>query len=173
MNPCGGAVDWIRAPFEVWARIHDALDAPVVRLRWMFTAAPSVVPPDGIAVNNRVLDFDQESDLVVGQFPLAISDYKQDYRWKLPAGLPNGHVCEQRWFSTGEPYPNSLPPSRWSASGYPDCCGVIIEPAKGGLAFGAARLDQVSGGFALGGAAGDLFAPPLEVSGGFALGSVH
>ena len=135
----------------------------------MYTDGASVVPREGTPVNNRALNYDQETPFAVGQFPLVQSDYKQDARWKLPAGLPNGHVCESQWLATGEPWPNNLPPSRWSESNWPDCCGVMVEGTRGGLAFGSLP-ERVSGGLAFGGSAGDVFAPAVTVSGGLAFG---
>jgi len=140
-----------------------------VRLRWVYTDGASVVPREGTPVNNRALNYDHDTRLAVGQLPLVESDFRQDARWKLPAGLPNGHVCERQWLATGEPWPNDLPHSRWSESGWPDCCGVMVEGTRGGLAFGSLPV-RMRGGLQLGGEAGEHFAPAGAVSGGLKLG---
>lgn len=135
-NPCGRAVDWIQFPFEVDARVHDSVDAPIVRLRWVYTDLPFLPVGTGSVINNRVWNKDQISELTVGQLPLLESRYKQDARWRLPAGLVAGHLCHPEWFSTGEPWPSDLPPAVYGLYGIPECCGLFQEPTEGGMEIG-------------------------------------
>lgn len=104
MNPCGRAVDWIQYPFEVWARVHNSPEAPLVRLRWMFTDQPFLPLGTQSVINNRVWNEDQVSDLVVGQLIPELAEYRQDARWRLPALAFSGHMCHPEWFATGEPW---------------------------------------------------------------------
>lgn len=125
-NPCGRAVDWIQFPFEVLARVHRGEGAPIVRLRWTFTNLSFLPLDTQSAVNNRIWNVDQTSDLTVGQLPLVESDYVQDARFVTPPGLTGRHMCHPEWFSTGEPWPNTLPPQIYDARGTPICCGAVV-----------------------------------------------
>lgn len=119
-------MDWIEFPFEVWARVHASEDAPVVRLRWVYTDQPFLPVGTQSVVMNRIWELDQESDLVVGQLPKVESKYKQDARLKLPALAFSGHMCHPEWFATGEPWPvpSILPPTVYLDGWIPECCAV-------------------------------------------------
>lgn len=142
-SPCGRAVDWIQFPFEVWARLHTSPDAPLVRLRWVYTDQPFLPVGTQSVVNNRIWDFDHDSDLSVGQEPIEESDFDQDARLRLPALAFSGHMCHPEWFATGEPWPvpSTLPPTKYLAGWIPECCVVccefvdcLDEPVNGGPA---------------------------------------
>ena len=67
--------------------MHRGVGAPVVRLRWVFTDQPFFPVGTQCVINNRVWNEDTDTELVVGQLPLAESNYAQDERWRLPAGM--------------------------------------------------------------------------------------
>jgi hypothetical protein len=117
-------VDWIQFPFEVWGRLHSSPDAPLLRLRWMYTDQPFLPVGTGCVVNNRVWNEDEVSELTVGQSPLEESDYVQDDRWHLPAFAFDGHMCHPEWFAVGEPWPvpSTLPPTVYLDGWIPECC---------------------------------------------------
>ena len=169
-------MDWIQFPFEVRARLLDGPSAPVVRLRWVYTDQPFLPPDQSTVITNRIWDEDQTSDLKIGQLPLEESNFKQDARWRLPDGLKPGHMCHPEWFSTGEPYPNDLPPNVYGPFGIPECCGLFQDPAEGGIEIGGAAGDLYSGGtsaaggFVVGGAAGDLARHVDPAAGGLVVG---
>jgi hypothetical protein len=102
--------------------VHRGDGAPVVRLRWVFTDQPFLPLGTQAVINNRVWNQDQASDLEVGQLPLVESDFVQDARWKLPAVALGAHQCHPEWFATGEPWPNSLPPTVYYGGWIPACC---------------------------------------------------
>lgn len=104
------------------AKLHNGPDAPVVRLRWVYTDQPFLPRGTNNVITNRIWDADQYSDLPVGQLPFEDCDYRQDARWKLPAFAFDGHRCHPEWFSTGEPWPTSLPPTVSLAGWIPSCC---------------------------------------------------
>jgi len=137
-NPCGRAVDWIQFPFEVDARVHRGADAPIVRLRWMYTSQPFLPVGTGSVINNRIWNKDHVSMLEVGQLPPKESDFDQDERWALPAALVPGHMCHPEWFATGEPWPipSDLPPTEYTPDGIPVCCGLFVDPTEGGIEIG-------------------------------------
>lgn len=122
-------MDWIQFPFEVWARLHTSPDAPLVRLRWVYTDQPFLPVGTQSVINNRIWDFDHDSDLSVGQEPIEESDFDQDARLKLPALAFSGHMCHPEWFATGEPWPvpSTLPPTVYLAGWIPECCVVCCE----------------------------------------------
>jgi hypothetical protein len=169
-------VDWIQFPFEIDTHLHNGPDAPVVRVRWTFTNLPWLHVEGGILMNNRIWNEDQTSDLPVGQLPLVESNYVQDSRWVLPPGLTGKHVCHREWFSTGEPWPNNLPPTKYDDQWIPDCCIREAEGAQGGVEIGGACGDKFTGGVAtyggveVGGSAGDVVYLADAAAGGVEVG---
>ncbi len=172
-------MDWIQFPFEVNARVHLGPDAPVVRLRWVFTDAPFLPVGTGCVILNRVWNEDFWSELPVGQLPNGEADYHQDARLRLPPGFQSNHICHPEWLATGEPFPNDLPPQEYTEDGIPVCCGW--EPAtRGGVQLGGAAgdvyymryTDPTSGGAVVGGSAGDVYTAPFTdpASGGVEVG---
>jgi hypothetical protein len=141
MNPCGRAVDWIQFPFEVDAKVHNSADAPIVRLRWVYTDQPFLPVGTGSVINNRIWNKDQVSMLTVGQLPVKESNFDQDERLKLPAALVPGHMCHPEWFATGEPWPTDLPPTPYGPDGIPECCGLFVDPTEGGIELGGEAGD--------------------------------
>jgi len=115
----------------------------------VYTDLPFLPLGTECVINNRRWNADQESELSVGQLPIALSNYEQDARWRLPAGLKKGHMCHPEWLSTGEPWPNDLPPTVSKAPFWiPECC--LFD-------------DLLAGGFEMG---GDLFpidTPPANM----------
>jgi len=158
------------------ARVHFGVDAPIVRLRWTFTTLPWIRSESGIVINNRIWNSDDPRDLTVGQLLPVLSNYVQDDRWVLPPGLRGQHVCHEEWLSTGEPWPNDLPPTRYNCAGVPLCCEPLTDPTCGGVEVGGevgdviTYTDPTAGGVQLGGATGErvLFVDPT--AGGVQLG---
>jgi hypothetical protein len=178
------------------ARVHLGADAPIVRLRWMFTDAPFLHVEGGCVFMNRIWDQDYFSELPVGQLPFDQADFVQDARWKLPAGFNPNHTCHEEWLSTGEPYPNDLPDTEYTDDQIPFCCfeppptrggGITIGgsagdvyrpgyPTSGGMVIGGRagnlirRYDRAEGGIEVGGSAGDVYTPPSTTAGGIEIG---
>jgi len=169
-------VDWARFPFEVDARLHLGAGAPTVRLRWVPTDQPFLPLDTQSVINNRSLNRDQASELPVGQLPLPVSNYAQDARWRLPAGMQPGHLCNAQWFATGEPWPTELPPTEYGPFWIPTCCGLFQDSPEGGLEVGGAAgdvlaySDPTEGGLEVGGAAGDVLAYTDPTEGGLEVG---
>jgi hypothetical protein len=176
MNPCGAAVDWIQFPFEVDARLLLGADAPLVRLRWLFTDQRFLPVGTNSVVNNRIWNEDQASDLVVGQVQPEIANYEQDDRWRLPAGMQPGHLCHPEWFATGEPYPSDLPPNVYGPNWIPECCGLFQDSTAGGMVIGGTVGDRyyppdpTYGGMVIGGTVGDRYHTSDPTSGGMVIG---
>lgn len=149
-----------------------------MRLRWVFTDLPFLPLGTQTVINNRVWNDDQTSDLEVGQLPLVESDYRQDARWALLGGLNGEHQCNPQWFAVGEPWPNDLPPSRYSRDRIPVCCGRPTVPTEGGLGMAGAvgdvfgMFDATAGGLALKTVTADTAAGVDPTAGGLVVGGL-
>jgi hypothetical protein len=146
MNPCGRAVDWIQFPFEVDARLHRGEGAPLVRLRWVYTDQKFLPLGTPNVITNRIWDEDQVTDLAVGQVQIDIANFEQDARWELPAVLVPGHMCHPEWFGVGEPWPTTLPPTEYSPTWIPTCCGLYVDETEGGIELGGEAEPPIAGG---------------------------
>ena len=132
VNPCGRAVDWIQFPFEVDARLHDSADAPLVRLRWVYTDQPFFPPDFQNKITNRIWNADQHSEEIPGMLPVGENNYRQDARWILFPFAFSGHMCNPDWMVTGEPWPvpPSLPPTVYLAGWVPECCIMACDATE-------------------------------------------
>ena len=150
-------MDWIQVPFEVDAILHHGVNPPVVRQRWMFTHLPFLALGTNCVMGNRIWNGDTATVYDVGMFPPASANYVQDARWVLPKNFHPTHICNPEWLSTGEPWPNDLPPTLYDDYQIPLCCGAINRVVEGGYQFGGAvrhppyYVDSTAGGYQWGG----------------------
>jgi hypothetical protein len=151
-------VDWARDPFTALARLHDSPDAPWITTRWFVTDCSQTIPLS--IINNRIWDAEPWKFRPVGMAPKWMSQWRQRPYWSKPIGLNCDHICHREWFTTGEPWPVTLPDTKYDLEWIPECCGR--NAAEGGLEIGGEAGDKrgyknpTSGGLQIGGQAGDV-----------------
>ncbi len=156
--------------------MHNGPDAPVVRQRWMFTDQPFFPLGTNCVLMNRVWDGDTSTEFHVGMLPPATANYRQDARWTLPPDFHPNHICNPEWLSTGEPWPNDLPPTVYDDFWIPVCCGAVNHLIAGGVEVGGPVVHyygprrSILGGYVLGGPVVHTASYAREVLGGYVLG---
>jgi len=156
------------------ARVHLGADAPIVRLRWVFTDLPWLRVEGGIVINNRIWNSDNVEDLPIGQVPIVEANYVQDARWIISPGITGEHICHEEWLSTGEPFPNDLPPTEYDDNGFPVCCkgNSFTDATAGGVEIVdlATFNDPTEGGVEIGRQVDDVLLFPDPARGGVEIG---
>jgi hypothetical protein len=181
-----------RYPYDTFARFHSDAAAPIIGIRWYFTDLPFLSGPT--LLNNRYLNKDQHSPLLVGEVPVWQAPRRENRQRTPNPKLDGSHVCHPEWFATGQPWPVDTDPVDYDEDGIPTCCfppedggglGIggevgdtfsVPTTSDGGLMIGGAVLDvfsvptSVDGGLGIGGAVLDVFSVPTSVDGGLGIG---
>lgn len=124
-NPCGLAVDCIRAPFTTQVRPFTDSDL-VVKQRWYRVPVGSACLEYPTIFNNRCWESEDYDTGDVGEIDRPYRKFDK----RLPPVIGDvDHICgTPDQFRYGQLYNPALPPTLYAADGLPLCCRPPLEP---------------------------------------------